>query len=73
MRERITRYVSGGEPIRERFAERGLVIEIRANHMPDGGLVTTATDITPSVEAAEALERANEKLERRVQASAPRN
>jgi signal transduction histidine kinase len=64
--ERITRYLSGAEPIRERFAERGLVIEIRANHMPDGGLVTTATDVTPSVEAAEALERANENLERRV-------
>jgi Na+/proline symporter/signal transduction histidine kinase len=64
--ERITRYLTGAEPIRERFAERGLVVEIRANHMPDGGLVTTATDVTPSVEAAEALERANENLERRV-------
>jgi signal transduction histidine kinase len=64
--ERITRYLSGAKPIQERFAERGLVVEIRANHMPDGGLVTTATDITPSVEAAEALERANENLERRV-------
>ena len=64
--ERITRYLSGTEPIRERFADRGLVIEIRANHMPDGGLVTTATDVTPSVEAADALERANETLERRV-------
>ena len=66
VRERITRYLSGAEPIRERFAERGLVVEVRANHMPDGGIVTTATDITPSVEAAEALERANENLERRV-------
>src|SRR4051812_45288071 len=64
--ERITRYLSAAEPIRERFADRGLVVEIRANHMPDGGLVTTATDVTPSVEAAEALERANENLERRV-------
>ena len=34
--------------------------------MPDGGIATTFTDITPSVEAAEALERANETLERRV-------
>ena len=34
--------------------------------MPDGGLVTTFTDITPSVKAAEALERANANLERRV-------
>ena len=34
--------------------------------MPDGGMVTTLTDITPSVAAAEALERANEGLEQRV-------
>ena len=34
--------------------------------MPDGGLVMTFTDITPSVKAAEALERANATLERRV-------
>ena len=42
------------------------MIEVRANRMPDGGIVTTFTDITPSVKAAEALERANESLERRV-------
>ena len=66
VRERLARYVSDSEPFRERFAERGLVIEVRANRMPDGGIVTTVTDITPSVEAAEALERANETLERRV-------
>ena len=67
VRERITRYVSGGEPFLERFAERDLVMEVRANPMPDGGIVTTFTDITPSVKAAEELERANESLERRVQ------
>ncbi|MBV9954547.1 MAG: PAS domain-containing hybrid sensor histidine kinase/response regulator, partial [Pseudolabrys sp.] len=63
---RMEGYAAGGEPIQERFDERGMVIEVRANSMPDGGLVTTFTDITPSVEAAEALERANETLERRV-------
>jgi len=63
----LGRYVSATEPFRERFAEHGLVIEVRANHMPDGGIVTTFTDVTPSVEAAEALARANETLERRVQ------
>ena len=61
----IERYVSGTEPFLERFAE-GVVIEVRANRMPDGGTVTTFTDITASVEAAEALERSNETLERRV-------
>jgi Na+/proline symporter/signal transduction histidine kinase len=64
--ERIGRYTAEGEPFLERAANRGLVIEVRANRMPDGGLVTTFTDITPSVKAAEALERANANLERRV-------
>ncbi|MPZ56090.1 MAG: response regulator [Rhizobiales bacterium] len=64
--ESLIRYVSSAEPFLERFAERGLVVEVRANRMPDGGIVTTLTDITPSVAAAEALEQANETLERRV-------
>jgi len=64
--ERVAKYASEAEPFLERFAERGLVIEVRSNRMPDGGLVTTFTDITPSVKAAEALERANATLERRV-------
>ncbi|HEY5377906.1 MAG TPA: PAS domain-containing hybrid sensor histidine kinase/response regulator [Pseudolabrys sp.] len=62
----IERYVSGREPFLEGFAEPGMVIEVRANHMPDGGIVTTFTDISPSVAAAKALERANETLELRV-------
>ena len=62
----VTCAICPREPFLERFAERGLVVEVRANRMPDGGIVTTFTDITPSVEAAEALERANETLERRV-------
>src|SRR6202011_6204264 len=66
VRDRITRYVAGAEPNLERFLDRGLVVEVRTNRMPDGGIVATLTDITPSVAAAEALERANETLERRV-------
>ena len=54
--ERVAGYVAG-EPFLERFPDRGLVIEVRANRMPGGSIVTTFTDITPSVEAAEALER----------------
>ncbi|MGC2115659.1 MAG: PAS domain-containing hybrid sensor histidine kinase/response regulator [Pseudolabrys sp.] len=61
----LERYISGSEPFLERFAE-GVVIEVRSNRMPDGGIATTFTDITASVEAAEALERSNETLERRV-------
>jgi signal transduction histidine kinase/CheY-like chemotaxis protein len=62
----MARYTAGVGSFLERFPERSLVIEVRANRMPGGGTVTTFTDITPSVEAAEALERANETLERRV-------
>ena len=64
--ERIPRYIGGNAPFLERFADRAIVVEGRSNRMPDGGIVTTFTDITASVEAAEALERSNETLERRV-------
>jgi len=66
LRERLARYLSGSQPFLERFAAHKLVVEIRTNKMPDGGIVITFSDMTPSVEAAEALERANETLERRV-------
>jgi Na+/proline symporter/signal transduction histidine kinase len=64
--ERLPRYAADLQPFLERFPDRGLVIEVRVNRMPDGGVVTTLTDITPSVAAAEALSRANENLELRV-------
>jgi Na+/proline symporter/signal transduction histidine kinase len=57
VRERFARYSAASEPFTERFAERGLILEVRANRMPGGGFVTTFTDVTPSVEAAEALEK----------------
>ncbi len=66
VQERAARYAASGAPFLERFPGRGLVIEVRANRMPGGGFVTTLTDITPSVEAAEALARANDELEHRV-------
>jgi Na+/proline symporter/CheY-like chemotaxis protein len=64
--ERLPRYTADLQPYLERFPDRGLVIEVRVNRMPDGGVVTTLTDITPSVAAAEQLARANENLEQRV-------
>src|SRR6202008_3220332 len=67
VREQLGRYIASSEAFLERFDERDLVMEVRANPMPDGGIVTTFTDITPSVNAAEELERANESLELRVQ------
>src|SRR5260221_12018470 len=43
-----------------------MVIEVRVNRMTDGGMVITFSDVTPSFEAAEALERSNATLEKRV-------
>ncbi|ADH87418.1 multi-sensor hybrid histidine kinase [Ancylobacter novellus DSM 506] len=66
VREKLDRYARRNVVFQERLTPRGVVMEVRVNTMPDGGVVVTFTDITPSVEAAEALERANETLERRV-------
>jgi len=66
MERRLAAYTTEGEHYLERLPDRHMVIEVRSNRMPDGGLVITFTDVTPSFEAAEALERANATLEKRV-------
>jgi Na+/proline symporter/signal transduction histidine kinase len=63
---RLKAYTAEGEPYLERLLDRHMVIEVRANRMPGGSLVITFSDVTPSFEAAEALERANATLEKRV-------
>jgi signal transduction histidine kinase len=63
---RIHSLVYDAAPVRLRLPSRGVVVDIRSNNLPDGGRITTYTDITDSVAAEEALERANETLERRV-------
>jgi Na+/proline symporter/signal transduction histidine kinase len=60
--ERLT----AAEPFRVALASSGRVIETRAARMPDGGLVVTYTDVTAQHAAEQALEAANETLERRV-------
>ncbi|MFY9954654.1 PAS domain-containing hybrid sensor histidine kinase/response regulator [Bradyrhizobium sp.] len=66
LERRLAAYTTDGEPYLERLADRHMVIEMRSNRMPGGGLVITFSDVTPSFEAAEALERANATLEKRV-------
>ncbi len=66
MERRLKAYTTEGEPYLERLLDRHMVIEVRANRMPGGGLVITFSDVTPSFEAAEALERSNATLEKRV-------
>jgi Na+/proline symporter/signal transduction histidine kinase/CheY-like chemotaxis protein len=66
MQMRLNAYTTEGEPYLERLPDRHMVIEVRSNRMPGGGLVITFSDVTPSFEAAEALERSNATLEKRV-------
>ena len=66
LKRRLIAYTIEGEPYLERLPDRHMVIEVRANRMPGGGLVITFSDVTPSFEAAEALERSNATLEKRV-------
>jgi signal transduction histidine kinase len=66
LERRLAAYTTEGEPYLERLPDRHMVIEMRSNRMPGGGLVITFSDVTPSFEAAEALERANATLEKRV-------
>ena len=63
---RLESFVNDLEPVRVRLYPSEKVVEIRSAQIPDGGIVTTYTDITETVAAEEALERANETLERRV-------
>ena len=63
---RIRSLVNDSEPVRLRLSPSDNVLEIRSARMPDGGLVTTYTDVTETVEAEEALAATNETLEQRV-------
>jgi Na+/proline symporter/signal transduction histidine kinase len=63
---RLRKYIVTLETFQEKLDDGDHVVEVRTNAMPQGGIVTTFTDITDRVTAANALERANETLERRV-------
>ncbi|MBX2804358.1 MAG: hybrid sensor histidine kinase/response regulator [Hyphomicrobiales bacterium] len=63
---RLRRYAVTQETFQEKLDDGKQVIEVQTTAMPQGGIVTTFTDITERVSAADALARANETLERRV-------
>jgi len=54
------------ETFQERFGGGRRILEIRTSPIPQGGIVTTYSDITERVAAANALARVNETLEGRV-------
>ena len=62
----VAKLVVGMDTFHERLAAGKRVLEIKSSPVPQGGFVATFSDITERVEAADALRRANETLERRV-------
>jgi Na+/proline symporter/signal transduction histidine kinase len=64
--DRLMKLAVAHETYQEQIDGGRRIVEIRTSPMPQGGIVTTYSDITERVEAAGALERANETLERRV-------
>ncbi|HTR14798.1 MAG TPA: hybrid sensor histidine kinase/response regulator [Roseiarcus sp.] len=64
--ERVAALLYEDQPTRLRLFSSRRVIEVRSARLPDGGIVTTYTDVTQSVQTEEALEAANELLEQRV-------
>ena len=65
--DRMMRLAVAHETFQEHLDGGKRILEIRTSPMPQGGIVTTYSDLTERVEAAEALARVNETLERRVQ------
>ena len=64
--ERVAALLYDDQPTRLRLFSTRRVIEVRSARLPDGGIVTTYTDVTETVHTEEALEAANELLEKRV-------
>ncbi len=64
--EQVASQLYNDQPNRLRLFSTHRVIEVRSARLPDGGIVTTYTDVTQTVQVEEALEAANEMLERRV-------
>ncbi|TDQ31672.1 phospho-acceptor domain-containing protein [Phyllobacterium brassicacearum] len=62
----VQQFASLVAPWRITLKKTGQTIEIRSNSMPDGGLVTTFTDVTNAVAADNLLRQTNESLELRV-------
>ncbi len=64
--DRLMKLAVAHETFQEQVDGGRRILEIRTSPMPQGGIVTTYSDITERVDAREALARANETLERRV-------
>ena len=67
VKRRMQHLQSGSANQFERQLPHGIVVSMQGHPMPDGGFVTSFTDITVHRQAQEALKEANVSLERRVE------
>ncbi|MEP3275093.1 MAG: NahK/ErcS family hybrid sensor histidine kinase/response regulator [Stappiaceae bacterium] len=64
--DRLEKFMVSMQAFQEPMSSTGIVLEIRVNTMPNGGIVVTYDDVTERVSAENAVVAANESLERRV-------
>ena len=64
--KRLTQLSVTQETFQERIINGHRIVEVRTAAMPQGGFVTTYSDITERVAAADALAKSNQTLEQRV-------
>jgi len=62
MQANLAEALAGSFQPRERMRQNGTVLEVRAAPLPDGGFVSTYTDITAARQAAAALRTSQERL-----------
>lgn len=67
VRKRVEHLRKGSSYVFQRVRSDNTVLEIRGNHMPGGGFVTTYTDITEFSRAMSELENTKSHLEERVE------
>lgn len=66
-RQRMAQIENRNVGLTERSGHKGQHLEVRTDHLPDGGLVISYTDVSSRIEAERELARVNQNLEARVQ------
>ncbi|PCJ85389.1 MAG: hybrid sensor histidine kinase/response regulator [Hyphomicrobiales bacterium] len=63
---RIDNLLDDTNTFEETLVTKEMVLEVRTNRMPDGGIVVTYTDVSERAASKKALEESNQELEQRV-------
>lgn len=66
VKDRINKMAVQHAAYQEEIRDTGLILQLRTNTMPQGGIVTTYADVTERIRAVEELGQAKQTLEKRV-------